>query len=142
MTPYDNILDRLSINPKYQTFEKLISGMYLGEILRLVVLSLVDAVPEPLLFKGKSTTSLNDHYGIDTAFMSHVEEAWTGKDPSPEAYQLPPLHDFDESKLNEKVKPKLKVIQEAIAEHFKLKAEDISYRDAAVSATLPDEFPS
>ncbi|KAJ3527276.1 hypothetical protein NMY22_g9850 [Coprinellus aureogranulatus] len=132
MTPYDNILDRLSINPKYQTFEKFISGMYLGEILRLIILSLVDAVPEPLLFKGKSTSSLNEHYGIDTAFMSHVEEAWIGKGNSPEDHQLPPLHDFDESKLNDKVKPKLKVIKDAIVENLKLKPDDVSYRDAAI----------
>ncbi|KDQ64963.1 hypothetical protein JAAARDRAFT_28623 [Jaapia argillacea MUCL 33604] len=75
-TPYDNILDRLSINPTYQAFEKFISGMYLGEITRQLLLSLVDAAPTPLLFKGKSTKVLNGHYGLDTAVLSLVEEAW------------------------------------------------------------------
>ncbi|KAG2348648.1 actin-like ATPase domain-containing protein [Suillus weaverae] len=31
-TPYDNKLDCKSINPRFQAFEKFISGMYLGEI--------------------------------------------------------------------------------------------------------------
>lgn len=126
-------MDRLSINPKYQTFEKFISGMYLGEILRLIILALVDAVPKPILFNGTSAPALNDHYGIDTAFMSQVEEAWIGKDHSPEAYELPPLHDFDESKLTDKTRPKLKVIKDAIVEHLKVKSENVSFRDAAVS---------
>lgn len=37
VTPYDATLDRESANPDDQHFEKRISGMYLGEILRLVL---------------------------------------------------------------------------------------------------------
>ena len=107
--------------------------MYLGEILRLIILTLVDAVPKPILFEGTSTPALNGHYGIDTAFMSQVEEAWIGKDHTPEAYELPPLHDFDESKLTDKTRPKLKAIKDAIIEHLKIKPENVSFRDAAVS---------
>ncbi|KNZ71716.1 Glucokinase-1 [Termitomyces sp. J132] len=75
-TPFDNALDRLSINPSYQAFEKFISGMYLGEITRNILISLIDASPIPLLFSGKSTPMLNKHYGLDTSVMSQIEEAW------------------------------------------------------------------
>ncbi|KAL5508092.1 hypothetical protein ACEPAH_5710 [Sanghuangporus vaninii] len=73
-TPYDNKLDRESINPRYQAYEKFISGMYLGEIARNVLLSLIDAVP-PILFSGLSTPILNRQYGFDTSYMSDIEGA-------------------------------------------------------------------
>ncbi|KAJ7781622.1 hypothetical protein B0H16DRAFT_1499098 [Mycena metata] len=79
-TPFDNGLDRLSINPSFQAFEKMISGMYLGEITRNILLSLVDAAPKSLLFGGKTTPALNAQWGLDTSVMSGVEEAWEGKD--------------------------------------------------------------
>lgn len=75
-TPFDNKLDRESINVRKQAFEKFISGMYQGEILRNMLLSLVDHSP-PILFKGESSPALNKHYGIDTAVMSDVETAKT-----------------------------------------------------------------
>lgn len=73
-TPFDNKLDRESINPRYQAYEKFISGMYLGEIARNVLLSFIDAVP-PVLFNGLSTPILNRHYGFDTSYMSDIEGA-------------------------------------------------------------------
>ncbi|GJE84777.1 hexokinase [Phanerochaete sordida] len=75
-TPFDNKLDRESINPRLQAFEKFISGMYLGEITRNICLSLIDAAPRPLLFNGRSSKVLNSHYGLDTAVLSEVEAAW------------------------------------------------------------------
>ncbi|KAJ3506221.1 hypothetical protein NLJ89_g6991 [Agrocybe chaxingu] len=132
-TPYDSALDRLSINPKFQAFEKFISGMYLGEIVRHTLVSLVDAVPKPLLFSGKSTTALNTHYGIDTSLMSATEQAWIGDDPSPNAFVLPPLSsEFSESELSPKVIPKLNRIRAAISQHLGFKEEDVSFRDAAI----------
>ncbi|KAH7930242.1 hypothetical protein BV22DRAFT_1028461 [Leucogyrophana mollusca] len=77
-TPYDNKLDRESINPRYQAFEKFISGMYLGEIARNVLLSFVDAAPKPLLFGGRATEGLNKQWGLDTAILSEIAEAWEG----------------------------------------------------------------
>lgn len=82
-TLFDNKLDRESINPRFQAFEKFISGMYLGEITRNLLLSLVDAAPQPLLFGGRSSKALNTHYGLDTAVMSAVEEAWAGTRGAP-----------------------------------------------------------
>ncbi|KAH8118513.1 hexokinase-domain-containing protein [Phellopilus nigrolimitatus] len=78
-TPHDNKLDRESINPRFQAYEKFISGMYLGEITRNLLLSFVDAAP-PLLFNGSSTSILNQHYGFDTAYMSDIENAQTLED--------------------------------------------------------------
>jgi len=71
-TPYDNKLDRESINPRKQAFEKMVSGMYLGEICRNVLLSLID---RSLLFQGHSSIKLNSHYGLDTALMSTIEQS-------------------------------------------------------------------
>jgi hexokinase len=48
---FDIQLDRQSLNPKKQVFEKMISGMYLGEITRLI---LVDLIKSGELFKGAS----------------------------------------------------------------------------------------
>jgi len=44
-TPYDKAVDRLSVNPGEQLLEKMVSGMYLGGIARLVA--------EDLIGKGK-----------------------------------------------------------------------------------------
>ena len=41
-TPYDVQLDKESVNPGIQMFEKRVSGMFLGEILRVVILSMID----------------------------------------------------------------------------------------------------
>ena len=53
--------------------------MYLGEITRNVLLSLIDAAP-PILFGGYSTPILNQHYGFDTAYMSDIENAKSTED--------------------------------------------------------------
>ncbi|CAE6408389.1 unnamed protein product [Rhizoctonia solani] len=74
VTPFDNKLDRESINPRFQCFEKLISGMYLGEITRNILLYLID---NNMLFSGRSTAELNKHYGFDTALMSAIESDTT-----------------------------------------------------------------
>jgi len=42
-TPYDDELDKQSLHPGEQRYEKMLSGMYLGEITRLVLKSLVEA---------------------------------------------------------------------------------------------------
>ncbi|KAJ0435290.1 putative hexokinase [Helianthus annuus] len=42
LTEYDTALDIESLNPGQQMYEKMISGMYLGEILRRVLLRMAD----------------------------------------------------------------------------------------------------
>ncbi|KAJ7322826.1 hexokinase [Mycena albidolilacea] len=69
-TKYDAIVDETSNKPGEQAFEKLISGRYLGEILRLVICELID---EGVLFLGQNTYKLEVPYVFDTAFLSLME---------------------------------------------------------------------
>ncbi|KAI0981591.1 hypothetical protein GJ496_002906 [Pomphorhynchus laevis] len=48
-TKYDIDVDNASVNPGKQYFEKMISGMYLGELARLILLDLIE---KQLLFPG------------------------------------------------------------------------------------------
>ncbi|TFK43320.1 hexokinase [Crucibulum laeve] len=136
VTPFDNAVDRLSINPGYQIFEKFISGMYLGEISRTVLLSLVDATPKSLLFKGKATPSLNQHYGLDTRFLSEIEAAWIDTGATKGSVELPPLGKPSfESELSDAAKAKLTAVRKVILGPHGLgyKSEDeVSLRDAAI----------
>ncbi|KIK08425.1 hypothetical protein K443DRAFT_672443 [Laccaria amethystina LaAM-08-1] len=130
-TSFDNAVDRLSINPGFQAFEKFISGMYLGEIARQVVGSLVDAVP-PILFGGKGTPVLNAHYGLDTSFMSNIETAWDDNDD----HTLPSLGAFDQEQLSPQVKVKLDRIRQVIVEDLAFQSEQVTLKDAAIVRTI------
>ncbi|KAI8340093.1 hexokinase-domain-containing protein [Chlamydoabsidia padenii] len=72
VTRFDNKLDRKSINPHFQIFEKLISGMYLGEIVRNVITDMMD---RNLLFGqlGQATDIISGHYQFETSYMSSIE---------------------------------------------------------------------
>lgn len=75
-TDYDRKVDKASLNAGSQLFEKMISGMYLGELVRLV---LADAISENLIFvrsseKQRFTNFLKDNVGcIETRFISEIE---------------------------------------------------------------------
>ncbi|KAJ7594963.1 hexokinase [Mycena floridula] len=69
-TKYDAIVDDTSNKPGEQAFEKLISGRYLGEIMRLVICELID---EGVLFLGQNTYKLEVPYVFETAFLSLME---------------------------------------------------------------------
>ena len=117
--------------------------MYLGEIARHVMLYLVDAAPKPLLFGGKSTPALNKHYGVDTSFMSAIEEAWIGNedDSSEEPFVLPPLStEFKKGAIAPAVVSRLDKIRSVIAKFLGFKEQEISLNDAAVS-NPPFESP-
>lgn len=49
----------------------MISGMYLGEVVRNVLLNLID---QRVLFGGISSEILNKHYALETKFMSDIEK--------------------------------------------------------------------
>ncbi|KAF9114944.1 glucokinase [Mortierella sp. AM989] len=74
LTMFDNRLDRLSVNPDKQIFEKMIAGMYLGEITRSVLINLID---RRLLFGGKISSDLNQMWTFETAYMSSIEADFT-----------------------------------------------------------------
>ncbi len=68
-TLYDRMLDKNSANPGDHILEKMISGMYLGEITRLVMLDLIKG---GVLFNGKVRQALKVSWGIKTEYMSYI----------------------------------------------------------------------
>jgi hexokinase len=82
-TPYDQKLDAISPNPGIQMFEKRVSGMFLGEILRQALLGLLNR-PECSLFSDENSSANDLHsttrisknapihkeWGIDSSFLS------------------------------------------------------------------------
>ncbi|XP_024936236.1 hexokinase type 2 isoform X2 [Cephus cinctus] len=76
VTEYDRAIDDNSINPKKQIFEKMISGMYMGELARLVLEKLIDA---GLLFNGKCPTNLKKRGKFFTKYVSEIESDPKGK---------------------------------------------------------------
>jgi len=85
-TPYDIQLDKESVNPGIQMFEKRVSGMFLGEILRVVILSMI-ANPKIALFRDensshndiRSTTTIAEdsalykQWAVDSSILSIAE---------------------------------------------------------------------
>ncbi|KAM9782030.1 hexokinase-2-like isoform X2 [Syngnathus typhle] len=74
-TEFDVQVDKTSINPGIHIFEKMISGMYLGEIVRLL---LVKMTKDGLLFKGQASEALLSPGGFQTKYISHIEEELNG----------------------------------------------------------------
>lgn len=56
-------------------YEKIIGGKYMGEIVRLVLLKLVD---ENLLFNGEASEKLKTRGTFETRFMSQIERYEAG----------------------------------------------------------------
>jgi hexokinase len=69
-TDIDREVDDHSINPKNQLFEKMISGFYLGEMVRLVLIKLIKA---KVLFNGKLSTRFQLRNEFYTKFLSEIE---------------------------------------------------------------------
>jgi hexokinase len=67
-TVYDDILDRDSVNPGIQMFEKRISGMFLGEILRIALVHIMKSPTIPLFRDDNS--SHNDYHSTTTVTPS------------------------------------------------------------------------
>jgi hexokinase len=72
-TPYDIIIDKDSPRPGQQTFEKMVAGLYLGEIFRLVLLELYDN-PNCTIFSNQDISKLKKPYSLDSSFLSTIEE--------------------------------------------------------------------
>ncbi|CAJ1068369.1 hexokinase-2 [Xyrichtys novacula] len=69
-TQYDRIVDESSNYPGKQRYEKMISGMYLGEIVRNI---LMDYTAKGLLFRGKLSERLKTRGIFETKFLSQIE---------------------------------------------------------------------
>ncbi|RUS16636.1 hypothetical protein BC937DRAFT_90976, partial [Endogone sp. FLAS-F59071] len=76
LTSYDRKLDRESNNTHVQIFEKMASGMYLGEIVQIIVLQFIDS---DLLFSAESSVELNTPYVFNTNYMYVCEADATGE---------------------------------------------------------------
>lgn len=73
LTPYDIIIDKESPRPGQQAFEKMIAGLYLGELFRLVLVDLHEN-KEVHIFEGQNIDKLRKAYTLDSSFLSLVEE--------------------------------------------------------------------
>uniref|UniRef100_A0A8C5G7Y5 hexokinase n=1 Tax=Gouania willdenowi TaxID=441366 RepID=A0A8C5G7Y5_GOUWI len=74
-TEFDREIDRGSLNPGKQLFEKMASGMYMGELVRLI---LVKMAKEGLLFEGRITPELLTRGKIETKHVSAIEKTKEG----------------------------------------------------------------
>lgn len=69
-TFYDIRVNRQSVNPGVHVYEKMCAGLYLGEIVRLI---LVDFTDRRLLFDAQYSTELNKAYNFESTYMSAIE---------------------------------------------------------------------
>ncbi|KAI8370099.1 hexokinase-domain-containing protein [Choanephora cucurbitarum] len=65
-TWFDRKLARESINPQFHVFEKMTTGIFLGELVRNIIIYLVD---RDILFRGESSEILNTMHSFDTSYM-------------------------------------------------------------------------
>ena len=72
-TQYDVIVDDDSPRPGQQAFEKMISGLYLGEIYRLVLVDIHDN-KNCNFFGGQDISQLRLAYTLDASFLSEIEQ--------------------------------------------------------------------
>ena len=120
-TPFDILIDEDSPRPGQQAFEKMISGLYLGEIFRLVLLDIHDNKKCSFL-QDQDFTSLRKAYSLDASFLSRIEE-----DPFE---NLSETHDLLLHSLNiHASKPELELVRRL--------AELIGTRAARLSACGP-----
>ncbi|ODM96715.1 Hexokinase type 2 [Orchesella cincta] len=76
LTEYDREIDEKSLNPGEQVFEKMISGMYMGELARLVIAKLVK---KGLLFRGQGSDILYKKGSFYTKYISEIESDKLGE---------------------------------------------------------------
>ncbi|XP_005089962.1 hexokinase-2 isoform X2 [Aplysia californica] len=70
LTDFDRSIDKHSINPGKQIYEKMISGMFLGEIARLAIERLRK---NNLLFEGEGSYHLSTRGRFYTKYVSEIE---------------------------------------------------------------------
>lgn len=75
-TRYDREIDQASLNPGKQLFEKMISGMYMGELVRRV---LVHLAQQNLIFDGKLSEKMKTIYLFKTKYISQIESDARGE---------------------------------------------------------------
>lgn len=69
-TRWDDAINETHMRPDFQPFEHMISGRYLGEIVRLII---VEAVRTAGLFSGEMPEKLSEPYTLDTGTIAAME---------------------------------------------------------------------
>uniref|UniRef100_F1L343 Phosphotransferase n=1 Tax=Ascaris suum TaxID=6253 RepID=F1L343_ASCSU len=69
-TSFDAIVDEGSVNPGKQLFEKMISGMYMGELVRVMLVHLAD---HGVLFENVNYRPLKVPHSFPTKYVSEIE---------------------------------------------------------------------
>jgi len=75
-TAYDKVVDKVTPNPGKQTFEKCISGMYMGELVRLVV---VEMIGKGVMFVGDSSQKIQQRWSFKSSYISDIESDGPGE---------------------------------------------------------------
>ncbi|KAI9257351.1 hypothetical protein BDA99DRAFT_441309 [Phascolomyces articulosus] len=70
ITRFDRALDASHAQPGFQPYEKMMSGAYLGELVRLVA---IDLVNDKELFQGHVPSLFSEPWSFLTAHMSEIE---------------------------------------------------------------------
>ena len=71
LTPFDRSIDEDSVHPGTQIYEKMVSGLYIAEILRYIFLKWHE---EGKLFKNQDITRLKKENILDPSFLSIAEQ--------------------------------------------------------------------
>ncbi|EKV05518.1 Hexokinase-1 [Penicillium digitatum] len=89
-TRWDDMLNRTHLRPNYQPLEYMITGRYLGEIVRLII---VEATETARMFGGELPHSMREPYSFDTSIVACLEED-SSPSLSTSAALLQKLHAF------------------------------------------------
>ncbi|XP_063963307.1 hexokinase-2-like [Lytechinus pictus] len=73
-TDFDRDIDRRTFNRGKQYYEKMIAGMYLGEILRLAMIHLIN---QKVIFGGVLPEALQKEWGFKTKNLTYIENDTT-----------------------------------------------------------------
>jgi len=119
---YDRLVDDASINAGRQLFEKMISGMYLGEIVRLVLCNLTE---QGALFNGRKSPALSTYGKFETSFVSQIEGLPINSVLSSIVQELDEIQDT--GPVNEEINTKLKLISRQL--------QLLSHRTSDMTAT-------
>ncbi|KAF5689691.1 glucokinase [Fusarium circinatum] len=83
-TRFDKLVDESSSDPGCGLLEKMVSGMYLGELLRLSLLDLMRNGALDMSFPDGSPVYM--HMGVESAFLSKIAESTPESSPSALSY--------------------------------------------------------
>lgn len=68
--PFDRRLDAASVRPGTQIYEKMVAGLYIGEMLRIIMVALHE---QGKLFPDQDITRLQEENVLDASFLSVAE---------------------------------------------------------------------